>query len=303
MADNNVIQLKGNPTVSDDGKNLYVITYKSMSHDTGGGSSQKGFDYGPKMDNTPEQILKGSFSRVGDNMMWGSLYWKLYLEGTPIIFKSEIDNSTRSSFQAQIIYPTQPILTEDGTPINVDYLRKLGSFPFVSAKGINGPIRTGTDLYQMSSGQVVFVDSSPVGDGKDHLSQQIEASIKSSDSVRNLSVGSDVDGIEFLKSDEFRYKSQEGLARPDGTVDHESERAIKKIISKSQGALMEQDSAFEPGAPAKQAIDTTKSIDVKKIEQKAESVKKLDNSLKSLNDTLSKSSSKVVLAHLNRTRK
>jgi hypothetical protein len=261
--------LNTTPKDSDAGSNSYVVTYLTRKHGSNG--SEVSFDYGPNLDVASEDLTKGSFNGVGDNLMWGEVLWRFALEGSPFLLRTSLVSNSRSAGTQQLVKPTSPVHLPDGSVLSPRVLQGFASYPFNE----NGSLRDAKELGRDSGGEIAFVDVSDK-QGQDVKSSEILAHIKSSASVRNLP---GANGPEFVAFDNLRYAGPGGnLMRPDGMADMLATRKVKEILAKAPEVPVKHptDSVFKPINEKSKDSRFAKKMD---LEEATTSAKELNSAL------------------------
>lgn len=217
------------PTDSDQGSNLYVVTYLTRKH--GVAKNDVFFDYGTKMEASAKDLKEGSFSGIGDNMKWAEIFWKFTLDGKAYVLQAPL-NSPKMGLanSGTLLTPPSPSVTKlpDGSVLSVDDLKGLKSYPFQDL----GTLRDAKELAR--DGQVTFVDASDKN-GQDHLSGAIATHLKSSNNIKNMFGGL---GPEFVvqKSLMFAGAGSQVLKWPDGTPDVAVSKRVAQLLGQPETA-------------------------------------------------------------------
>lgn len=199
--------------------NAYAIVYLTAKHGT---SNTTAFDYGKGMEMTAtaDDLLKGSFSKKGDNMQWEALFWKFAVGGVTCLVKILIDSKTRKAGATTFILPKEPIKFPNGGILDSKYLEKLPSYPFN-----NNGLRPFDELER--DGQLAIIDVSD-NNGVDTKSKEVQEHMMVSDGISGFMDG---EGADFGKYPNVRYLGvNDLLTRPDGMADMAASKKVSEIL-------------------------------------------------------------------------
>jgi hypothetical protein len=199
--------------------NAYAIVYLTAKHGT---SNTTAFDYGKGMEMTAtaEDLLKGSFSKKGDNMQWEALFWKFAVGGITCLVKILIDSKTRKAGATTFILPKEPVKFPNGGVLDSRYLEKLPSYPFN-----NNGLRPFDELER--DGQLAIIDVSD-NNGVDTKSKEVLEHMMVSDGISGFMDG---EGADFGKYPNVRYLGvNDLLTRPDGMADMAASKKVSEIL-------------------------------------------------------------------------
>ena len=236
---------------SDPGSNAYVITYLTMKH--GDTKSEISFDYGKDLNVSYNDLTKGSFNGIGDNLMWGEVIWRFTINNVLCVLRTRINSLTRTAGTSQLVLPKEPIKLPGNKVLSPEDLKGFNSYPFNDV----GSIRDAKELARDSNGEIAFIDVSN-NEGQDSKTEGLINHIRSSGNVKNVM---NADGPEFVSFKNLRYAGPDKrLMRPDGQADMVSTQKVQEILSKGPQQNSEKvDSIFKPKSePSENTVKTEK---------------------------------------------